>query len=316
MSITNLIKQNREKIYTIVLLALPLVLLISAFIFSKVPDEIIEEISEPIAPEILNPFDDIETVAKAVIVKDLNTGEIIYAKNSGKVLPLASITKVLTALTVKEISTSKIASITLRDLALDGNNFLFPGEVFDQDDLINFTLVGSSNDGSSALASSASTIPYNKDSFIAEMNSLAQKIGMLNSIFHNESGLDLQDNVISGADGTARDIAELFEYVLVNNPELLESTTKSSVTVYSFNGISHKIDNTNQEVGNLPNALASKTGFTDLAGGNLAVVIDPGLNRPIVIVVLGSTKDARFEDVELLSEKVSQYFSYKRQGDF
>jgi D-alanyl-D-alanine carboxypeptidase len=50
--------------------------------------------------------------------------------------------------------------------------------------------------------------------------------------------------------------------------------------------------------------IASKTGYTDLAGGNLAVAFDAGVNRPIVIAVLGSSREERFSDVEKLASAV------------
>jgi D-alanyl-D-alanine carboxypeptidase len=106
-----------------------------------------------------------------------------------------------------------------------------------------------------------------------------------------------------------KDIATLFEYVLKYEPELFEATTDDTATVISTNGINHNIENTNEIINELPNVIASKTGFTDVAGGNLAVIIDPGLNRPVVIVVMGSSKDGRFKDVERLSSATLEYFA-------
>lgn len=60
---------------------------------------------------------------------------------------------------------------------------------------------------------------------------------------------------------------------------------------------SRKFKNTNQIVNFLPGFVAGKTGFSDLAGGNLAVVVDTGYQHPLIIVVLGSTFEGRFSDV-------------------
>jgi D-alanyl-D-alanine carboxypeptidase len=57
---------------------------------------------------------------------------------------------------------------------------------------------------------------------------------------------------------------------------------------------------TNQAIESLPGAEASKTGYTDMAGGNLGVVVDISLGHPVVIVVLGSTKEGRFRDMSIL----------------
>lgn len=255
-------------------------------------------------------INDIKIEAKSALVKDLNTGEVIFSKNANEILPLASLTKVLTALTAETLSSSNLYKISYDDLKQDGDNLLSVGEVFKKNDLLNFMLISSSNDAATSLASNQfldENLSINSiNKFVDQMNDIAKEIGMSNSHFLNPTGLDKNNNV-AGAHGTATDVATLFEYTLKNYPHILENTKKSNLKIISENGIVHKVSNTNQEVGNLPNVLASKTGFTDLAGGNLAVIIDPALNRPIIIVVLGSTGSGRFSDVKLLSDKVIEY---------
>jgi D-alanyl-D-alanine carboxypeptidase len=67
--------------------------------------------------------------------------------------------------------------------------------------------------------------------------------------------------------------------------------------------------NTNVSINQISGLLASKTGFTNLAGGNLAVVFDAGFMHPVVIVVLGSTVDGRFSDVVNLEKITLQKLS-------
>ena len=86
------------------------------------------------------------------------------------------------------------------------------------------------------------------------------------------------------------------------------------LTVRSKEGFEHHLRNTNQIVNSLPNIVGSKTGFTEVAGGNLAVVIDPALNTPVVIVVLGSSKDGRFKDVERLTNATLDYLTLQDQS--
>ena len=71
----------------------------------------------------------------------------------------------------------------------------------------------------------------------------------------------------------------------------------------------HTLENTNQTIDAIPSPLLSKTGFTDLAGGNLVVVFDAGINHPVAVVVLGSTKDERFSDVQALVQETLRYFA-------
>jgi D-alanyl-D-alanine carboxypeptidase len=67
--------------------------------------------------------------------------------------------------------------------------------------------------------------------------------------------------------------------------------------------------NTNKAIDLLPNVIASKTGFTDLAGGNLVVAFDAGIAHPIIIAVLGSSFDGRFDDMTKLVNSTIEYLS-------
>ena len=140
-----------------------------------------------------------------------------------------------------------------------------------------------------------------KEVFVQKMNELAQEIGMYDTIFYNETGLDIT-NTRSGGYGTVHDMALLYEYVLRKDPKLFDATRRPYAEIFSLDLIQHIAKNTNQSVGSFPGLLGSKTGYTDLAGGNLAVAFDSGLATPIVIVVLGSTVDGRFEDVQTLAQ--------------
>jgi D-alanyl-D-alanine carboxypeptidase len=259
-----------------------------------------------------DPFVNVRISAKAAIVKDLRTNKVLYEKNAYEPLPLASITKVVTALTATEILaeySKGVVQIEFKHLEPEGDDTLIPGEHFTTTDLLNYTLVSSSNDGARALASVSGAflmlpdVPQTpEEAFIARMNTVAAKVGMKDTRFFNESGLDANEEAReAGAIGSARDVAALFDYVLDKQPALLEATRANALTVRSKEGYVHHLENTNEAVGNLPNILGSKTGFTYTAGGNLAVVIDPSLNQPIVIVVLGSSKEGRFKDVERLT---------------
>ena len=78
----------------------------------------------------------------------------------------------------------------------------------------------------------------------------------------------------------------------------------AAARVYSDSGNYHDAQNTNDALYLIPNLLASKTGYTDLAGGNLTIAYDAGFNRPIIVTVLGSTQQERFSDVVRLVEAV------------
>ena len=266
-------------------------------------------------------FENIKIEAKAAYVFDINTGSVLYEKNKNVQRPIASLAKVMTALVVSEtIDERGLVTVRSEDIALEGNSGLRAGENWRLKDLLDFTLMTSSNDGASALASIAGTFPSLRDSvttatsdtalpedmsskefFIKSMNDHARSLGMENTIFYNETGLDITD-LRSGAYSSAHDLALLFEYIIKNEPTLLEATRKGSAEMTSTNGILHVARNTNQGVEFTSGLLASKTGYTDLAGGNLGVVFDSGLGTPIIVVVLGSSVEGRFRDAEILSE--------------
>jgi D-alanyl-D-alanine carboxypeptidase len=304
---------KKEILYSITLMVVPLAILFTTYTMSIEKKEVAVIEKQTEIENYINVFDDLEIEGKSAIVKDVNTGEILFAKNADLSLPLASITKILTILTVDKLLEKNTIRISNNDLQTEGESFLLEGENFDTQDLIDLTLSISSNDGATALASNAISslhLGNRKVNFVEEMNKLAQEIGMNRSNFYNETGLD--ENIKrAGAYGSANDIAKLFEYAITTNRELFEGTAKSSLTVISKEGYIHNASNTNEIVDDLPNLIAGKTGYTDIAGGNLAVVIDPALNAPVVIVVLGSSVDGRFIDVEKLSKKTTEYFKNK-----
>lgn len=245
-------------------------------------------------------FNDISLEGKGVVVWDVVNSRELFSKNADEPLPLASLTKVLTAIVASEkMDGSKKVEIENEFLAPEGDSQLVAGDVWRAKDLTDYTLLTSSNDGAMALAAvaenSADTSSEKEKLFIKEMNDAAERIGLSNSRFFNEHGLDLAEKS-GGAYGSARDMATLFEYALKNRPQVLEVTRYKNLEFSSAEKI-YNAENTNDFVDQIPGLIASKTGYTDLAGGNLVVAFDAGLNRPIIISVLGSTEEGRFEDV-------------------
>jgi len=258
-----------------------------------------------------DPFEKIEIKAQAAYVFDVVSGKVLYEYNKNERLPLASLTKLMTALVATNtVENDKLVFISTEDVEKEGNSGLLLGEKWRLNDLLDFTLVTSSNDGASAIASAVGAFSLReetkwqkdpKENFVEKMNEQAETLNFKQMEFFNESGLDL-DETKASAYGTAQEVAMLFEYILKNKPEILEATSYQSLKLYSQNNFTHVAKNTNTSINSFPGLLASKTGYTDLAGGNLGVVFDSGIGTPIVIVVLGSTFEGRFEDVEKLYE--------------
>ncbi|OHA92966.1 MAG: hypothetical protein A3H52_02830 [Candidatus Zambryskibacteria bacterium RIFCSPLOWO2_02_FULL_39_26] len=253
----------------------------------------------------LEAFQNLELSAKSAYVYDVSGNRVIYKKNEFVQLPLASITKLMMALIASElIGENSRVTIKKEFLEEEGDTGLLADESWRMKDLLDFSLVTSSNDGARSLASvigaydlKTENFDFGRKDFISKMNQRAQELGLQQTYFVNESGLD--NGSISGGYGSAIDTAKLMQYILKNKPELLEATKYQSITVNSLNK-EHIAKNTNIEVSSIPGLIASKTGYTDKAGGNLAVAFDLSIGRPIIVVVLGSTIDGRFEDVSKL----------------
>jgi len=260
-------------------------------------------------------FKPVDIDATAAIVWDVNARRPIFSKNSESQMPLASISKVMTALVAKEISENKELVITLkdRDLFPEGDNGLIANEKWRLSDLSDFMLVVSSNDGARAIASALGALKAPEETnspelgFIDEMNKRAKELGLTQTYFLNESGLDIDEEYTSGSYGSAKDIALLFSYVLKNHASLLEATIHPDIQTYSEQNLEHNGENTNPYVEEVPRLIGSKTGFTDLAGGNLVLAFDAGLLQPYIVVVLGSDTEGRFTDALALVDATLAY---------
>jgi len=296
---------SRTKYFVYVLIGLS-VISIALFVLLIIGKNSLNKKEAVIAKEATNQFENLNLQAKGVVVYDVINNREIFSKNGDEPLPLASLTKVLTAIiTSEKLRDDQKVTITAEYLAPEGDSKLIVGDTWQVSDLRDFTLLTSSNDGAFALAT-ISEIKKNQKNiqisgddlriqFVKEMNETAQKIGLSNSRFFNEHGLDKNADR-GGAYGTASDMSLLFKYALQNYPEILEATRYENLK-FSSEAEVYSASNTNTFVTKIPNLIASKTGFTDLAGGNLVIAFNADINRPIIISVLGSSEEGRFYDV-------------------
>lgn len=308
--IRRLEKRHQKKQATTALVAgvavLGLTVLVSPLFAQKEVAPITEVTPLPIAvsPEAYN---GVVLEGKAAVVYDLVTGEVLFEKNSRSQLPLASLTKLLTVYAASQ-ALSDDAVVTITDTALlpEGDSGLSQGETFAFDDLARFSLVASSNDGTAAIAEAAAIARATSGKNM--LASAASAVGLSQTYALNGTGLD-ESTSVAGGYGSALDIAKLAGALLKEAPEIARATIEPSVSVYSREGVLHTLPSTNPDIVRVPNALLSKTGFTDLAGGNLAVVYDAGISHPVAIVVLGSSREGRYTDVNRLLNRTNEYFA-------
>jgi D-alanyl-D-alanine carboxypeptidase len=252
---------------------------------------------------ILPEITDMAIRAEAALVFDVVGQQILYQKNPERVLPLASITKLMTALVAYEILPDETpVTISITAEAQQSGGSLRAGEIFPVKKLADFALISSYNSAAYTLADSVGKLLGEGDAveqFVAAMNIKAKEINLPSLNYRNPTGLDITATE-AGAYGNALDTTLLLEYILKNYPEILTPTITKYTRLYNQKGEFHEAHNTNNILSDIPNLLGTKTGYTDLAGGNLAVVFDAGFNRPIIITVLGSSRNERFSDVKKL----------------
>ncbi|OHA91358.1 MAG: hypothetical protein A2758_02775 [Candidatus Zambryskibacteria bacterium RIFCSPHIGHO2_01_FULL_49_18] len=252
---------------------------------------------------VQNPFLKTELEAKAVYIYDIRTKSVLFAKNEDLRLPLASLTKIMSALVARELSPDyTVVTVGRGAVDAEGDSGLRPGERWRLKDLLDFSLISSSNDGIRAVALTLGALEKSEaseeeilESFVRSMNRKAGELDLKNTYFRNETGLD-ETEFKGGAYGTASDMAKLMEYILLYHPGVFEATSDLSLTLSSLDSYRHEAKNTNTLSGSIPGLIASKTGYTNTAGGNLAFIFDPELGRPIVVTILGSTENGRFAD--------------------
>lgn len=238
--------------------------------------------------------------AKAAVVYDPATGRIWYAKNADATMPLASLTKLMTAQTVlNTIPTNTLITLSKKDVSVEGDAGdwnLKAGDTMTLGNIIKLGLDASSNHAMSAAAAALGA------GYISDLNKTAGQLGLAHTYFLNSTGLDLSADT-SGAYGSASDVAHLAAAFMRDYPDYFELSTSPSVTIpVSADNVSREVtaNATALPILDIPGIIGAKTGYTDLAGGNLVVAFDEDINHPLIAVVLGSSETGRFADMRTL----------------
>tara|TARA_Y100000310_G_scaffold335995_1_gene419430 strand:- start:1004 stop:1927 length:924 start_codon:yes stop_codon:yes gene_type:complete len=282
----------------IVLLVLNFYILSGDALFANSPGDIPNEGDKVVTIQKPDPFAYVRLSASSAVVYDISNKKVLFSKNEEEQAPLASVTKVMTAIAAREIlPDDTVITIENDAIAIEGDSGLFLNEKWELPDLLALTLVSSSNDATRAIRRHVQTTQ--DVDMIGFMNDKAKELGLNNTFYINESGLDVNEK-ISGSYGSAEDVAKLISYGVKNHADIFAPSRDKDIVVTSLNYGDHEYTNTNAIIENIPSLLLSKTGLTDLAGGNLAIVFEKEPNYPIAVVILGSTQDDRFTDIEQL----------------
>ena len=228
--------------------------------------------------------------ADAYIVKDLTTNKTVVSHNADTLVPIASLSKLVTAVVARKlIADNDRITISRQIIDTYGNTAQFrAGETFLASDLLFPLLMVSSNDAAEAFAQS-----YGRAQFIAAMNNFTQSIGAYRSYFADPSGLSPDNR------STATDLAIILDWIRKNDPTILETTALKSKTVRNHTWVnpSHFL--------NWSTYYGGKNGYTPEAALTSAAIFIFGAQKAMyAVVTLGS--EARDADVVKLLAKIKQ----------
>jgi D-alanyl-D-alanine endopeptidase (penicillin-binding protein 7) len=224
---------------------------------------------------------DLKLKSSSVLIMDASDSSVLYSRHSDVPMPIASITKLMTALVVLDANQPLDEPIQItdadRDLPKGGSSRLAVGTTLTRGDLMHLALMSSENRAAHALGNN---YPGGMPAMVAAMNAKAAELGMASSHFVDPTGLSSQ-NVASPEDLTKLVIAA------AHNPSIREYSTDSH---YAVKVRRHMVDfhNTDNLVANPTwNIIVQKTGYIAEAGKCLvmAAVIE---GRSVVIVLLDS----------------------------
>ncbi len=235
--------------------------------------------------------------AKAAMVQSLDDNFPLLNYNTYKSWPIASLTKLLTAVVViEEIGLNKKITVTDRAVMTEGEaGSLKNGEVYTSQDLIKIMLLASSNDAATAFEDYFG----GKDAFVKLLNQKAAKIGMSQTVLFDSSGLsDLNQS-------TTSDLLRLLKYVLEREPEIFNWTRLNQFLVQPINDVNIKTIANIDPLVSRNSFLGGKTGTSDAAGQNFLSIFYVGKYRA-ALILLGSSD--RVKDTDILLEWVEKAY--------
>ncbi|HHQ4709934.1 D-alanyl-D-alanine endopeptidase [Aeromonas veronii] len=225
----------------------------------------------------------LEVRSSSALVVDVKTGKTLYQKNATKVRPIASLTKLMTALVVLDAKQNLNQIITVDKNDLDRvkhtHSRIRMGTKVTRRDALHLALMSSENRMASALARH---YPGGRSAFVRAMNNKARQLGMRNTHFYDSTGLSTR-NV-----STAQDLGKLA--AAAYRQPLIRQFTQDENREMRFSAPAYSLmfNNTNPLVKNPDwDVRLSKTGFTDEAGRCLVMRAKPD-SRELAIVLLNS----------------------------
>ncbi len=198
--------------------------------------------------------------AKSSILVENVTGYVLYEKNADEIMPMASTTKLFTALMIRECcQLDEIVTVSPAAAATEGSSaYLDTGERLTVEQLLYALLLSSGNDAAEVLAEHA--FGGDREAFINYMNLRATEIGLENTHFTNPSGLPDDEHYT-----TARELAQIGR-MANQDPVISHIASSKNVSFTTVDSITHSYSNHNSLLRMYTHATGLKTGYTKAAG--------------------------------------------------
>jgi len=295
--------KNKKVISEMICLFVTLILSINNMCYANINDNEIIDINETKKQAIETVSKNIENLklnSRIGLIFDRNSKRILYEKNGLKQVPMASTTKIMTAIVVLENSElNDVVTISKKAAGTGGSRLgLRTNDKITVHDLLYGLMLKSGNDAAVALAEH---VGGGIEEFADMMNKKAKELGLINSHFITPHGLDKEKHYT-----TAYELACMADYAL-KIPKFKEIVNSKNYNI-TINARSNLIGNTNELLGNLNGVYGVKTGFTNEAGRCLVTACKRE-DLDIITVVLGAdTKKYRTSDsIKLIEYAYKNY---------
>lgn len=231
--------------------------------------------------------------AKGAIAYDLGSDKLLYEKNMKERMPVASLTKIMTAIVALEnIDIEKEINISKSAASVGENSMgLAEGEILTLEDLLYGLILSSGNDASEAIAQAS---PFGRENFVYFMNKKAEELGLSDTHFTNPSGLEGEGSQYS----TAYDLLVMAKYALENRTFAQIASTVIHEIPYTQNHKFFYLFNETNLLTSYPGVRGVKTGYTYEAGLCLVTYLEHEGHR--IIAILLNSESRREEMKELL----------------
>jgi D-alanyl-D-alanine carboxypeptidase len=221
-------------------------------------------------------------------VTDTGQTKILAEKNANMVLPIASLTKLLVGVVVLEnLDLNTRIKASLDYIGQEESAFVLETDhSYSVKDLLAAALISSDNDSARLLSSAFGT-----ENLVDKLNAKARELSMASTTLVNVTGLDPKEPSAGVNLSTARDLATLLQYIAGNHPQILAFTDRTDYNICDTANLCKTVHSTNKLLTSkgLKYQLAGgKTGSTDLAGRNLALLVRPYPGLSVINIVLGA----------------------------